>query len=95
MGIFTYRKRTFLNPASTDHTSYILAHVESSGDGQYKHGSNLITIADCRRIIRLEFFLGRARERRLSLKKINLLLEVLIAFRDALAKEIQMIEKRH
>ena len=33
---FTFRKRSFLNPASTGYTSYILAEVESSQDGAYK-----------------------------------------------------------
>lgn len=91
--IFTYRKRTFLNPASTDLTSYIHATVESSGEGNYRHGSNILTIADCKRAIRFEFFLGTALHRRLSLKKIDLLINVLTAFRDALAKEIGSIEK--
>ena len=91
--IFTFRKRTFLNPASTDHTSYIHAVVESSSDGDYRWGTNMLTIADCRRRIELEFFLGSKRNRRLSLAKINLLIKILTAFRDALAKEISLIEK--
>jgi len=41
----------------------------------------------------LEFFLGNARYRRLSLRKINLLIDVLTQFREALAKEIAAIEK--
>lgn len=92
-GIFVYRKRTFLNPVSTDQTSYVLAHVESSGNGEYKQGSNLIYLADCKRQIMFEFFLGNARSRRLSLRKINLLIQVLTAFRDALMREIAAIEK--
>ena len=92
-GIFVFRKRTFLDPATTDHTSYVHAIVESTGDGEYRWGTNLLLIADCKRRIQLEFFLGRPRERRLSLKKINLLIDVLTQFRDALAKEIALIEK--
>ena len=92
-GIFVYRKRAFLNPVSTDQNSYIHAVVESTGEGNYKYGINVLTIADCHRAIRLEFFLGRARDRRLSLKKINLLIEILTAFRDALMREITAIEK--
>ena len=91
-GIFVFRKRAFLNPVSTDQTSYIHAVVESTGEGDYKHGTNMLTIADCKRVIRLEFFLGRARDRRLSLKKINLLIDILTAFRDALLREIAAIE---
>jgi hypothetical protein len=92
-GIFVYRKRAFLNPVSTDQTSYIHAVVESTGEGDYKHGTNMLTIADCRRVIHLEFFLGTRRSRKLSLKKIDLLIKILAAFRDALSKEIALIEK--
>ena len=90
---FSYRKRSFLNPTSTGHTSYILAEVESSQNGEYPWGSNMLTIADCKRIIRLEFFLGRKQERRRSLKKLNLLIDVLTRFREVLIKESELIDK--
>ena len=90
---FTFRKRSFLNPTSTGFTSYILAEVESSDNGAYKWGNYLLTLADCKRIIRLEFGLGNKLERRRSLAKINLLIKILTAFRDALVKEIALIEK--
>ena len=90
---YSFRKRAFLNPVSANQTSYIFAHVESSHDGEYRWGDNLIFIADCHRIIRLEFFLGTARARRISLSKIDLLIKVLTQFRDALTKEITLIEK--
>jgi len=51
----------------------------------------MITLADCRRQIQLEFPLATARDRRNSLAKIDLLLEVLIAFGTALQKEAQLI----
>jgi hypothetical protein len=54
--IISFRKRTFLNPASTDQTSIIHAVVESSRDGEYPWGANMLTIADCRRVIQLESF---------------------------------------
>ena len=91
--LFTFRKRSFLNPVSTGHTSWILGEVESSNDGEYRWGHYMLTIADCRRRIQLEFFLGTAQARRLSLRKINLLIDTLTGFRDALAKEIALIEK--
>jgi hypothetical protein len=53
----------------------------------------LVTLADCRRRIQLEFFLGTKRARQNSLKKINLLIDVLTRFRDALSNEIALIEK--
>ena len=90
---FRYHKRAFLNPASTGHTSYILAEVESSHKGAEKFGNYLLTIADCRRSIRLEFFLGTPKARELSLDKINLLIKVLTDFREALIIESDLIEK--
>ena len=86
-----YRKRTFLASASTGHTSYILTEVESSRGGEYKWGHCMVTIADCRRRIQLEFFLGTVRARRESLKKLDLLLKVLGSFRSALLAEAQAI----
>jgi hypothetical protein len=91
--LFTLRKRSFLNPASTGQTSYVLIEVESSHDGEYQWGTNMVTIADCRRRVQLEFFLGTKRQRRLALAKIDLLLKLLTVFRKALLKEIGLIEK--
>lgn len=90
---FTLRKRLFLNPISTGQTSYVLAETESSQDGTYKWGHYMLTLADCRRRVQLEFFLGTKDARRIALKKINLLIDVLTRFRDALQKEIALIEK--
>ncbi|HKS10988.1 MAG TPA: hypothetical protein VJS13_15675 [Pyrinomonadaceae bacterium] len=86
-----FRKRVFLASVSTGHTSYILAEVESSRGGEYKWGHCMLTIADCRRRIQLEFFLGSVRARRESLKKLDLLLKVLGAFRDVLLSEAKAI----
>jgi len=91
--LFTLRKRLFLNPISTGHTSFILAEAESSQGGAYKWGHYMLTLADCRHRILLEFVLGSKRQRRLSLAKINLLIDVLTQFRDALVKESALIEK--
>ncbi|HEX6043865.1 MAG TPA: hypothetical protein VFZ22_05205 [Pyrinomonadaceae bacterium] len=86
-----YRKRTFLASVSTGHTSYILTEVESSRGGEYKWGHYMVTIADCRRRIQLEFFLGTVRARRESLRKLDLLLNVLTSFRKVLLAEAQLI----
>lgn len=94
MKTYSFRKREFLNPVSTNQTSYIFAHVEDSHGGEYKHGDNLIFIADCNHPrIMLEFFLGTKRDRHLSLKKINKLIDTLTQFRDALTTESELIEK--
>lgn len=91
MNTFTYRKRMFLASITTGFSSYIFAEVESSRNGEYVGGQYLLTIADCRRSIQLEFFLGNPIARRQSLAKIDLLLKVLNGFRDALFKEAQLI----
>ena len=93
ISINAFRKRSFLNPVSTDQTSYIHAVVESSRDGEHPWGTNMLTIADCRRAVQLEFFLGTRRARKVSLAKIDLLIKILTSFRAALAKEIALIEK--
>ena len=86
-----FRKRVFLASISTGYTSYILAEVESSRGGENKWGHCMLTIADCRRRIQLEFFLGTVRARRESLRKLDLLLNVLGSFRKALLAEAQTI----
>src|SRR5215510_8587327 len=86
-----FRKRVFLASVSTGHTSYILTEVESSRGGEYKWGTCMVTIADCRRRIQLEFFLGTVRARRESLRKLDLLLKVLGSFRKVLLAEAQLI----
>src|ERR671914_632185 len=86
-----YRKRMFLASISTGHTSYILTEVESSRGGEYKWGHCMLTMADCRRRIQLEFFLGTIRARRESLRKVDLLIKVLGSFRNALVAEAQLI----
>jgi len=88
-----FRKRVFLASISSGHTSYIIAEVESSRGGEYKWGHCMLTIADCRRRIQLEFFLGTVRARRESLKKLDLLLKVLGSFRNALLAEAQLINE--
>jgi len=53
----------------------------------------MLTTADCRRRVQIEFFLGTKQERRRSLAKINLLIAILTRLPDALTKEIALIEK--
>src|ERR1041385_5421984 len=86
-----FRKRMFLASVSTGHTSYILAEVESSHGGEYKWGHYMLTIADCRRRIQLEFCLGTVRARRESLRKLDPLLKVLGSFRTRLLAEANAI----
>lgn len=53
----------------------------------------MLTIADCRRRVELEFYLGNKQARRRSLAKIDLLISILTRFRETLANEIALIEK--
>src|ERR687890_413732 len=86
-----FRKRVFLASITTGHTSFILAEVESSRGGENKWGHCMLTIADCRRRIQLEFFLGTVRARRESLRKLDVLIKVLGSFRNALLAEAKAI----
>jgi hypothetical protein len=90
---FSLRKRVFLNPVSSGTTSYIFAEVESSRGGEYKWGHYMLTLADCRRRIQLEFFIGTLRARRDSLRKIDLLIKRLEEFRTALQREVHLIQQ--
>src|SRR5262245_47716436 len=92
---YAFVKRAFLNPASTRLTSYIEAHVETGHEAPYKWGDNLVILADCKQVIKLEFFLGTKQTRRIALAKINLLINVLTRFREALVKQIELIEKEN
>ena len=91
--INSYLRREWLNPEASLHTSYIMAHVENSQGGTNKYGSNVVSIADCSRVIQLEFFLGNNKEADASIAKIKLLIETLSQFRDALLNEASLIDK--
>ena len=90
---FKYLKRTFISPVSSGTGAYIIAEVESSLDGTYCLGTNLLTIADCRRQVELEFFLGTPRERKRSLAKAKLLADAISTFYQALLEESKQIDK--
>lgn len=92
---YKYIRREFLNAAPADlvHTSYVLAHIEDSDNGSNAHGANVLNIADCKRVTTFEFYLGTQQARDSSIAKINLLLEVLGEYRDALLNEAFLIAK--
>lgn len=88
----TFCERAFLNPVSTLTTSYIFSFVADSQNGAVNHLGNMLIIGDCHRVVEFEFYLGDKTRRRQSLAKANLLIDHLTRFRDALAKEIELIE---
>jgi hypothetical protein len=53
-----------------------------------------LIIADCDRRIMLEFNLANARQRKMSLDKIDRLLKVVNEFRDAVHAEAKLLDKQ-
>ena len=89
-----YRKRAFLNPISTGQPSFVFAVAESSEGGKKAHGNYVLTLADCKRMVELEFPLTSPRMRKQSLQKLDLLAEIVKRFRDAIRNEAQLIDQR-
>jgi hypothetical protein len=89
-----YRKRVFLNPITTGKPSFVFAVAESSEGGKKTYGNYVLTIADCKRMIELEFSLASPRVRKQSLAKIDILAEVVNRFRDAVHAEANLIDER-
>jgi hypothetical protein len=89
-----YRKRVFLNPISTGRPSFVYAVADSSDGGKKPHGTYALTIADCKRMIELDFSLTSPRLRKQSLAKIDLLAEVVNRLKDAIHTEAGLIDER-
>ncbi len=90
---YSYRKREFLASISTGSTAFIRVEAESSDDGTNGLGNYILTLADCRRIIELEFPLTTARARQQSLAKADLLARIINEFCKALREEARLIDK--
>jgi hypothetical protein len=93
MARFRYLKRVFLNPPASGANSYVYAVAESSNEGTYALGNYVLTLADCHRVVQIEFPLSRPHARKESLAKADLLAEVINSFREALHAEAKLIEK--
>lgn len=89
-----YRKRVFLNPISTGQPSFVFAVAESSEGGKDESGNYVLTLADCKRMVELEFPLTSPRMRKQSLAKVDLLARVVNRFRDAVHAEAQLIDQQ-
>ena len=90
----TYRKRVFLNPISTGQPSFVFAVAESSEGGKKEHGTYVLTIADCKRMVELDFSLTGLRKRKQSLAKIDLFAEVVNGLREAIHAEAKLMDQR-
>ncbi len=88
-----YAKRVFLNPISEGAPAFIQAVADSSDNGSYLLGNYLLIIADCDRRITLEFPVGNAKARKNSRAKIQRFVDVVNEFRDALLREIELMDK--
>lgn len=92
------QRREFLNQFTT-WRAYVIASVEDSSDivacCHDNHESNVhFELASCSDEIELHFSLSTAMDRENSLYKANKLAEVVNAFRDAIEKEIVIINER-
>jgi len=88
-----YRKRLFLNPIKDGAPAFIQAVADDSDNVTYLLGNYVLIIADCNRRVTLDFSLSNQYLRKRHLAKANRLVQVLTDFRDALAKEVTLIEK--
>ena len=92
--------RRFLNRGGHHAGAYVVAAVPDSASCRIKDCSHLfcgtlvLDIADCSRVVHLDFDLDTAARRRNSLHKINTLVDVLTRFRDALEVESARIATR-
>ncbi len=93
------QRREFLN-TYTNWRAYIIAMVEDTSEkpfccDDHRSGSEVIfELASCHDEIELHFSLATAEDRDNSLHKANKLAEVVNAFRDAIEKEIAIINER-
>jgi hypothetical protein len=89
-----YRKRVFLNPISTGKPSFVFAVAESSEGGKKTYGNYVLTVADCKRMIELEFPLSDPLLRKQSLAKIDLLADVINRLKETIHTEAELIDRR-
>jgi len=99
MAAYRLRVRKFLNRLGYHAGAYVLAEVEdSTGHRKGKHGWPYVdinlTLADCGRAVSLEFDIETPGARANSLRKINLLIDTLIQFGEALEAEAQLAATR-
>jgi len=97
---FHIQRREFLNKYTT-WRAYIIASVQDTSgmlsccEDHNDKSQVVFEIASCHDEIDLHFSLATGEDRENSLYKANKLAEVINAFRDAIEKEISIIEARH
>ncbi len=95
---YRVRIRRFLNSVGYHDGAYVLAAVEdSSSYSSDEYGPFVdidLTLADCNRIVHFHFDLHTKGARRNSLRKIDLIIDALEQFREALREEARVVEGR-
>lgn len=96
---YRVRIRKFLNKPGFHAGAYVLAEVEDSrkhkkGKHRWPYVHVDLTLADCSRVVSFDFDLSSARQRANSLHKINVLVDSLTQFRDALRAEADLAAER-
>ena len=88
------RRREFLNE-DPELPAFIIGVVEDTRDlpddpeDSWKWGTVVLDLADCSRRVSFDFDLNDSSARANSLRKVNLIAEVVNAFRDAIAVEVE------
>jgi hypothetical protein len=98
---YRLRVRKFLNRPGHHGGAYVLAEVEDSTHlemdrNELQSWVNItLVLSDCSRMVSYDFNLETASERKNSLHKIDLLVETLSRFREAMYQEAELAAQRH
>ena len=93
------RRREFLNE-DVEMPAFIIGVVQDTRDlpdepaDDLKWPTVILDLADCSRRVSFDFDMNDAASRANSLRKINLIAEVVNAVRDAIATEVESLDKR-
>ena len=92
------RRREFLNE-DPEMPAYVIGIVQDTGDipddGQgWKWATVMLDFGDCTRRVSFDFDMSDEIERANSLRKINLIAEVVNSVRDAIVKEVASLNAR-
>jgi hypothetical protein len=97
---YRMRVRKFLNLPGFHAGAYVFAEVEDSTNAKRSDQDGwpwveiTLKLADCDRVVSFDFEFETARDRRNSLRKIDILVDTLTSFREALYQEAAVAEER-
>lgn len=96
---YRVRRREFLNE-HPELPAYVIGIVQDTSEipddeeQRWKWGTIMLDLGDCNRRVSFDFDMSDAEERSNSLRKINLIAEVVTSVRDAIAQEVESRESR-